>query len=80
MHIHVSGKNNGNADALSRCPYDPAPKEGVGEAELQVAAIISKPADLSSLLSTRQSTTEECISFREKQLKDQLLSNLIPTI
>ena len=38
--LHRPGKNN-NADALSRSTYNPAPREGLGEAELQVAAISS---------------------------------------
>ncbi len=77
--LHKPGKNNGNADALSRSPCNPAPKEGMGEAELQVAAISSNligDHDLSSLLSQDHSSTEQRISFREEQLKDPLLDPL----
>lgn len=35
--IHYTGKANVNAHALSRNPQFPAPNEGIGENELQVA-------------------------------------------
>ena len=40
--IYRSGKANSNADALSRNPVGEAPKEGVGESEVQVATITSE--------------------------------------
>ena len=36
-----SGKSNSNADALSWSPSAPAPPEGVGDSELQVATVFS---------------------------------------
>ena len=41
--IYRSGKANANANALSRNPCMPAPQEGIGESEVQVAAVSSKP-------------------------------------
>ena len=78
--IHRSGKNNSNADALSRSPFSPAPKEGIGEAELQVSAVFSVPTpdcDLSQLLSAAELNEVSCVSFREEQLRDPQLYNLI---
>ena len=43
--IYRSGKANSNADALSRNPVGEAPKEGVGESEVQVATITSESGE-----------------------------------
>ena len=49
--LYRSGKANTNADALSRNPYLPAPQEGIGESELQVAVVSSEPdTSISTLL------------------------------
>ena len=47
--VYRPGKENCNADALSRMPHLPAPVEGTGEDEVQVNVISSE--DISELLS-----------------------------
>ena len=42
--VYRPGRSNANADALSRCPQAQAPVEGIGEAEFQVATILSQPS------------------------------------
>ena len=41
--IYHSWKANANANALSRNSCMPAPQEGIGESEVQVAAVSSEP-------------------------------------
>ena len=48
--VHHSGKTNINADALSRNPQAPAPKEGIGENKLQVAILSSVPITSTNVL------------------------------
>ena len=54
--VHRSGKANINADALSRNPQAPAPKEGISEGELQVAAVSSEPITSTDVLLQAEDT------------------------
>ena len=66
--IYRAGKENLNADALSRQPYSPAPKEGVAEGEIQVCAVSSE-TDIESLLRMDPETVMP-IDFSREQKKD----------
>ncbi len=71
--LHKPGKNNGNADALSRSPCNPAPKEGMGEAELQVAAI----SITISLLSCHKITRLQKNVYLSEKSNSRILLNSI---
>ena len=75
--VHRSGKANINADALSRNPQAPAPKEGISEGELQVAAVSSEPTTSTDVLLQAEPLVGTPISFGEEQQKDPHLKNII---
>ena len=75
--VHRSGKANINADALSRNPQAPAPKEGISEGELQVAAVSSEPITSTDVLLQAEPLVGTPISFGEEQQKDPHLKNII---
>lgn len=77
--IYRSGKLNASADALSRSPQAPAPSEGIGEEEVQVAAITAlenTEIDIDALLSS-----DPCPviseSFASEQRKDPQVQEII---
>ena len=75
--VYHSGRTNTNADALSRNPYLPASQEGIGESELQVAAVSSEPeASISALLQANPGTSVST-PFGEEQKKDTRLREMI---
>ena len=75
--VHRSGKTNINADALSRNPQAPAPKEGIGENELQVAILSSVPITSTNVLLQAEPLVGTPTSFREEQWKDPQLREII---
>ena len=74
---HCSGKTNTNADALSRNPRFPAPNEGIGENELQVAVINSEPITSTDILLQAEPLVGTPTSFGEEQRKDPQLKDII---
>ena len=75
--VHRSGKTNTNADALSRNPRFPAPNEGIGENELQVAVINSEPITSTDILLQAEPLVGTPTSFGEEQRKDPQLKDII---
>ena len=75
--IHCSGKTNTNADALSRNPQVPALQEGIGENEIQVAAVNSEPITSTDVLLQAEPLVGTPTSFREEQQKDPQLKDII---
>lgn len=75
--IHRSGKTNTNADALSRNPQAPAPQEGIGENEIQVAAVNSEPITSTDVLLQAKPLVGTPTSFGEEQQKDPQLKDII---
>ena len=90
--VHRAGKENTNADALSRSPYAPAPEEGIAEGEVQVAALsvpqsCSIANNLTSLLhrapapddgSTPDYATEQRKDTQLKEVVDYLEHGSLP--
>ena len=78
--VYRPGKANANADALSRNPVGEAPDEGIGETELQVAAITSVPAhpmlSIPELLSAVPEVSHPT-AFVTEQLKDLKLAYMV---
>ena len=75
--VYRSGKTNVNADALSRNPCAPAPQEGIGECEVQVAIVTGGPStDIGTLLQSSPVDSAP-ISFGDEQRKDADLNELI---
>ncbi len=77
--VYRSGKSNTNADALSRSPVDPAPTEGLGEGELQVAAVTCESgcnASIPALLASDPKSSE-AMSFGEEQRRDDQVMEVI---
>ena len=81
--VYRPGKMNLNADALSRNPVGEAPNKGVGEDEVQVARIrldsskSNSPSTISDLLSASPDLTQPEEPFREEQLKDPDLADMV---
>ncbi len=70
--VYRPGKNNASADTLSRSPVIPAPSEGLGEGELQVAAVTCESGVDTTIPTLLASAPEpsEAISFGEEQRRD----------
>jgi len=77
--IHRSGKESSNVNALSRNPCGPAPTEGIGESEIQVASIrnsvecASEADDISVLLNkelepTSDNANPEVLALEQKRI------------
>lgn len=62
---------------MSRNPQAPAPMEGIGEDELQVAAVSSQPGTSTNALLQAESLVGTPISFGEEQQKDHQLKDII---
>ena len=75
--IYHAGKANANADALSRNPCLLAPQEGIGESEVQVAAVSSEPdINISTLLQAGPMASTSA-SFGKEQEKDAQVREVI---
>ena len=78
--VYRPGKANSNADALSRNPVQVAPDEGIGESEVQVAAISSEsvtPTTTISQLLHSSPPVLELQSFAVEQQKDKELADMV---
>ena len=73
--IYRPGKENCNADALSRQPHAPAPLEGVAEGELQICSVNSD-TDMEVLLEA-EPAAYILVNFHDEQLKDSRLHEII---
>ena len=73
--IYRPGKENCNADALSRQPHALAPQEGVAEGEVQICGITSNTSMETLLKADPTTCTPD--TFRSEQLKDPRLSEII---
>ena len=67
--VYKAGKENGNADALSRCPRGVSPEEST-VTEVQVAAVNSETLDSSELLEAAPAALGSAGDFKQEQLKD----------
>ena len=67
--VYKAGKENGNADALSRCPGGNSPTEST-VTDVQVAAMHSESMDASELLQIAPAVGGSVGSFSHEQLKD----------
>ena len=79
MHIvYRAGRENASADALSRHPREPAPLQGIGQDETQVAAV-SSATDISMLLQENSLSVGEGQSehYGAEQRKDRHLKEMI---
>ena len=75
------GKSNTNADALSRSPQAQAPREGLGEGEIQVAVIDSSEDEATVMdLMSREPVSTPPAEFGEEQRKDPHLMELIHSL
>ena len=78
--VYRPGKANSNADALSHNPVQVAPDEGIGESEVQVAAISSEsvtPTTTISQLLHSSPPVLESQSFAVEQQKDKELADMV---
>ena len=75
--IYRPGKANTNADALSQNPCSPAPREGIGECEVQVAEVRSEPTTTIDTLLQLDPVTSTRVSFGEEQRKDTQVTEVI---
>lgn len=72
--VYRPGKENSNADALSRMPHLPAPREGICENEVQVSVLCSD--DIQELLSAAPAD-QTPRDFRQEQRTDPSLLPLM---
>ena len=74
--VYRSGKENANADALSRNPVDPAPESAIGEGDVQVFAVTASTT-IPELLEAAPTPIEDVDYFAREQLKDPDVLELI---
>ncbi len=67
--VYRSGKENANADALSRNPVSPSPAQPIAEGDVQVFAVSSETT-MSELLSADPLPVDDVDHFAREQLKD----------
>ena len=77
--IYRSGKSNLNADALSRNPQAPAPKEGIAQTDVQVSLVDSAEVSVETLLQAEPelSPLAGVDSMPQEQRKDPALLEII---
>ena len=77
--IYRSGKSNLNADALSRNPQAPAPKEGIAQTDVQVSLVDSAEVSVETLLQAEpeRSPLAGIDSLSQEQRKDPALLEMI---
>ena len=77
--IYRSGKSNLNADALSRNPQAPAPKEGIAQTDVQVSLVDSAEVSVETLLQAEPelSPLAGVDSLPQEQRKDPALLEII---
>ena len=76
--IYWAGRENLNADALSRQPHSPAPAEGVAEGEIQLCAVTNETNIQSFLRMDPETTTPRIYTnFSQEQKKDPQLCETI---
>ena len=77
--VYRSGKDNTNADALSRNPQLPAPADDVADTDVQIASITSRdPGDLDiTALLAMEPTNPATDEFGSEQRKDPVITEII---
>ena len=81
MHIvYRAGQENASADALSRHPHEPAPRQGIAQDETQVTAVHTEAeTPMSELLQQSPVAHEKKqeYNYGVEQLKDQRLKEIM---
>jgi len=77
QEVHRAGKENVAADALSRSPCGDSPVEGIGQEEVQVAAITSDSENPLTALEPIQPHCTLLTELRVKQRKDPSIVRII---
>ena len=76
--IYRAGRDNANADALSRQPYLPAPAVGTADDEVQVLSIEASELDISSLIEVDPDSITSVYNpqefFQEQKKDDEVLA------
>ena len=78
--IYRAGRDNANADALSRQPYLPAPAVGTADDEVQVLSIEASKLDISSLIEVELDSITSVYNpqeFSQEQKKDDEILAMI---
>ena len=77
--VYRTGRTNLNADALSRNPHEPAPREGIGQTDVQVAAVATSEVSTETLLQAEPefSNLAGGNPFHEEQRKDARVMEII---
>ena len=80
--VHRSGKANLNADALSRNHQAPAPKEGIGQTDVQVSVVDTSEINTWALLQAEPefNPLSDIESFPQEQQKDPDVLDIIQFI
>ena len=78
--VYRAGRQNVSADALSRHPHGPAPRQGIAQDETQVVAVHTE-ADIAMSELLQQSPVarkkEQEYNYGVEQQKDQRLKNIM---